>query len=145
MQLLPGSRLILQVPPAPWADLVRQSAALLEREGVISSQYVGAIFDSCERNGDYMVIAPRVLLAHARPEEGALATGLSLVTTSDDVAFNDDPAVPVRLFFTLAAADSTEHLDLLAHLAEVLMDEASFEKLLSSGDTEQVLQILNPA
>lgn len=145
MELLPGSRLVLQVGSAPWADLVRQSAALLERDGVISPAYVGAIFESCVRNGDYMVIAPRVLLAHARPEEGALTTGLSLVTTREDVAFNDDPAVPVRLFFTLAAADSTEHLDLLAHLAEVLMDEPSFEELLSSGDSERVLQILNPA
>lgn len=145
MKLLPESRLILQVEPAPWADLVRQSAALLERDGVVTTDYVGAIFDSFARNGDYMVIAPRVLLAHARPEAGAVATGLSLVTTRHDVAFNDDADVPLRLFFTLAAADSTAHLDLLSQLAEVLMDEQSFEELLSSNDTGQVLQLLNPA
>lgn len=145
MELLPESRLILQTAPAPWTDLVRRSAALLERDEVVTADYVGAIFDSCERNGDYMVIVPRVLLAHARPEEGALATGLSLVTTSHDVAFNGDADVPLRLFFTLAAADSTEHLDLLAQLAEVLTDEQSFEQLLSSSDSGRVQQILNPA
>ena len=145
MELFPGSRLILQVEPAPWAHLVRLSASLLERDGVVTTDYVKAIFDSFKRNGDYMVIAPKVLLAHARPEEGAVATGLSLVTTSADVAFNDDADVPLRLFFTLAAADSTAHLDLLAQLAEVLMDEQSFDELLSSKDTGRVLQLLNPA
>lgn len=144
MELLSGSRLILQVEPAPWANLVRQSADLLERDAVIAGEYVEAIFDSIARNGNYMVVAPRVLLAHARPELGALGTGLSLVTTTRDVAFNDDPGVPVRLFFTLAAADSTEHLSLLAHLASVLTDESSFEELLACDDSRRVLQILNP-
>jgi len=144
MEMLVGSRLTLQVEPAPWADLVRQSAALLERGGVITAGYVEAIFESFARNGNYMVVAPRVLLAHARPERGALGTGLSLVTTTQDVAFNDDPGVPVRLFFTLAAADSTHHLDLLAHLASVLTDESSFEELLACNDNRRVLQILNP-
>lgn len=145
MEQLPVSRLILQAEPAPWANLVRLSAGLLERDGVTTPDYVQAIFDSFERNGDYMVVAPRVLLAHARPEQGAVATGLSLVSTSRDVAFNDDGDVPVRLFFTLAAVDSNEHLALLARLAEILTDERSFEELLSTRDSGRVVEILSPA
>ena len=145
MELLTTSRLILQAGPAPWRDLVRQSAALLERDGIVTADYVEAIFASFARNGNYMVIAPRVLLAHARPEEGALRTGLSLITTSEDVALGDDAGVPVRLFFTLAAADSSEHLDLLTRLAEVLVDEASFQELLTTTDSDRVLQMLNPS
>lgn len=145
MELLTRSRLILQAEPAPWADLVRQSAALLQRDGIVTAAYVDAIFASFARNGDYMVIAPRVLLSHARPEEGALATGLSLITTSEDVPLRDNASVPVRLFFTLAAANPTEHLDLLARLAEVLVDEPSFQELLTTSDSGRVLQMLNPS
>ena len=143
MTLLPTSRLILQAPPSPWRDLVRQSADLLQRDAIITDNYVEAIFASFARNGNYMVIVPRVLLAHARPEEGAVGTGLSLITTSEDVPLGDDAGVPVRLFFTLAAADSSEHLDLLARLADVLVDEASFQELLTTNDSDRVLQMIN--
>jgi mannitol/fructose-specific phosphotransferase system IIA component (Ntr-type) len=144
MKLLTTSRVILQAGPEPWSDLVRQSADLLQRDGIITADYVEAIFASFARNGNYMVITPKVLLAHARPEEGALGTGLSLITTSEDVALGDDTSVPVRLFFTLAAADSSGHLDLLARLAEVLVDKASFQELLTTTDADRVLQMVNP-
>lgn len=145
MNLIDGSTLVLQHEPAPWADLVRESAALLEKKGVTDSSYVQGIFDSIDKNGAYMLIAPHVLLAHTRPELGALGTGISLITTTSDVPFVDDASKPTRLFFTLAASDSDAHLELLAHLAEVLTDEDLFEELTTSRDTERILQILNPA
>lgn len=108
MNLIDGSTMILQHSPAPWDELVRLSAAMLERKGVTKPEYVDGIFDSITKNGGYMLIAPRVLLAHTRPEMGAIGTGMSLVTTTEDVPFAGE-GKPTRLFFTLAASDSDAH------------------------------------
>ncbi len=144
MDLINEDRLELQVDPAQWDVLIRRSAALLERDRVIDARYVDAVFDSIRRNGSYMVIVPRVLLAHARPEEGALGTGLSLVTPRTDAPLDGDPAMPIRMFFTLATTDSETHLDLIAHLATVLVDEQLLAELATSADTARVAQILEP-
>ncbi|MCI1747320.1 MAG: PTS sugar transporter subunit IIA [Acidipropionibacterium sp.] len=145
VMLLSPSTMDLQVPPAPWDALVRRSADLLQASGTTTSHYVDAIFDSLRRNGDYMLVAPRVLLAHARPESGALGTGISLVTTTDDIPFSGDAARPVRLFFTLSAVDSDAHLELLTHLATVLTDDALLSELSTSSDATRVASIINPA
>ncbi|MBE6482683.1 MAG: PTS sugar transporter subunit IIA [Actinomyces ruminicola] len=139
------SMLALQTPPDDWRDLMRHSAALLERHQLITPTYIDAVLAGLERNGAYMLIAPGVLLAHARPEEGALGTGLSLLTTTEDVALMDDPSMPIRLFFTLAANDSQEHLALLATLAETLMDSGLMNELRESEDPVRVAQILTPS
>lgn len=143
--LIPESRIVLQVAPAPWGDLVEQSAALLERDGVTSPDYLPAILASIERNGSYMLVAPHVLLAHARPEQGAIATGMSLLTTTEDVPFVGDSGKTIRLFFTLAAADADSHLELISHLAEVLVDSEAMAELLSSQDPARVRELLTPA
>lgn len=145
MKFLDVSTMSLQVPTAPWDELVRRSAGLLQASGATTSGYVRAIFDSIARNGDYMLIAPKVLLAHARPEGGALRTAVSLITTAEDIPFNGDAARPVRLFFTLAAVDSDEHLELLTHLAGVLTDNTMLTELASSSDPDRVAAIVNPA
>ncbi|WP_420176594.1 PTS sugar transporter subunit IIA [Luteococcus sp. OSA5] len=143
MNLIDGSTVILQHETAPWQELVRLSAGMLERKGITTPDYVEGIFESIEKNGSYMLIAPRVLLAHTRPEKGAVGTGLSLITTGEDVPFGEE-GKPTRLFFTLAASDSNAHLELLTHLAEVLADEALFEELVTTSDAARVQEILNP-
>lgn len=145
MNLINDDRIQLQVGLTDWEQVVRRSAALLERDGITTAHYVEAIFDSVRRNGTYMVIVPRVLLAHARPEEGATGTGLSLVTTAADVAFDGMDDQPVRMFFTLAATDADAHLDLMSHLATVLVDEDLFAEILTSTDPARVREILQPA
>lgn len=145
MTTLETSANSLQVPPTDWEDLVRRSAGLLEARGVTTPRYVEKIIHNLHHDGRYMLVAPHLLLAHARPEEGALGNGVSLVSTAQDVALLGDPELPVRLFFTLAATEASAHLELLSHLAEVLVDEASMSELLACGDPERVAQIINPS
>lgn len=143
--LIDPTTLELQVEPAPWRDLMARSAAVLKDQRIVSDNYYPAILDSLARNGAYMLVAPRVLLAHSRPEAGALGTGISLITTREDVLLQDNPAQPVRLFFTLAANNNQAHLELLAHLATVLVDQALLDELMTSTDPARVATIINPA
>jgi len=122
---------------------VRDSAALLLADGCITPGYVDAIFASFVTNGDYMIVMPEILLAHARPEAGALATGISVVTLNRPVLFRDDVAKPITVIFTLAAADASEHLTMMQHLAVILVSSEATRTIKSSRDVDTILDLLD--
>lgn len=139
--LLPASRITLGASAEDWKDAISQSAALLERDGVIDRRYVEAIFESFEKNGDYMIVVPEVVLSHARPEHGALSTGLSLVTLAQPAIYSPSPERTITAVFTLAATDHEQHLKVMQALAELLIDDEALRTLLSARAKDEVLSL----
>jgi len=137
-----ADRMALQAAVPSWDAGVRASSALLVRDGFVTPAYVAEIFAGFAANGSAMVVAPHVVLAHARPEHGAVRTGLSLVTAVEPVPLAGDAAIPLSVFFTFAAVDAVEHLALLQRLARVLVDETALAVLRTSADTDRVLGML---
>jgi PTS system ascorbate-specific IIA component len=90
-----------------------------------------------------MVIAPGIALAHARPSEAVLGTGLSLITLSEPVVFGSEANDPVRLVIGLAAVDHDSHIDLMAALSDLLMDVMKVNMLLQAENVEQVRELLS--
>lgn len=135
-------RISLQAQADDWTGAIRASADLLLREGCITENYVDAIFASFEKNGDYMIVVPGVVLSHARPEHGALVTSMSLLTLSAPVPFTPSPGKDISVVFTLAARDSNEHLNVMRTLAEVLVDDDALAELTTTTDVERVLALL---
>jgi mannitol/fructose-specific phosphotransferase system IIA component (Ntr-type) len=70
--------------------------------------------------GPYMVLAPGLALAHARPEDGVREIGLSLITLQTPVAFGSRANDPVALVISFCAVDHTGHVALLKALATFL-------------------------
>ena len=68
--------------------------------------------DSFAELGPYMVIAEGIALAHARPSEAVISTGLSVVTLKSPVEFGSERFDPVSIVFGLAAVDHDGHIDL---------------------------------
>ena len=95
-----------------------------------------------EELGPYMVIAPGIALAHGRPSEAVLATGLSLVTLSTPVVFGSPNNDPVSLVIGLAAVDHDSHIDLMAALSELLMSDDSVNFLASATNEGEVRSYL---
>ena len=73
----PGG-IMLQETCRDWAACIDRGAAPLLTCGAILPSYPEAIKRSHREMGPYMVIAPGIMLAHARPEEGAKAVGLTI-------------------------------------------------------------------
>jgi len=142
--LISPNRIRLQLEVEDWTQAVRDSADLLLRDGCITPAYVEAIFTSFDTNGDYMIVVPEVVLAHARPESGALETGLSLVTLRSPVLYRGDIDKPITVVFTLAASDPDRHIEMMQTLAGVLVDNEHVRQIKSSGDVDAVLRILIP-
>ncbi|MBC7291578.1 MAG: PTS sugar transporter subunit IIA [Actinotalea sp.] len=139
---VPHHRVRLQEQAQDWTAAIRASAEPLLADGCITGDYVDAIFESFATNGDYMIVVPEVVLAHARPENGANQTGLSLLTLRTPVPFAPNPDKTITAVFTLAAADDEAHLALMRSLAEVLVDDAALARLLTSSDVDEVVTIL---
>ena len=69
----------LQVPAMNWQEAVRACGDLLVKTGKCHPCYVDAMIQAVNDMGPYMVLAPGLALMHARPEDGTLQVGMSIV------------------------------------------------------------------
>lgn len=139
--LLPKSRIRLIRGVPDWASAIEHAAQPLAEEGIIETRYILAMIDKIRRHGPYIVIAPEVAIAHAKPEEGVIGTGMSLLLIREGVAFADGPKYRVKALLVLASADGESHLHALAQLTALLRDEANRRKL-TEADSAKTLAAL---
>lgn len=110
----------VQVPAADWREAVLEAGALLAELGIAEPRYGPAMVATAERLGPYIVIAPGLAMPHSRPEDGALRSGICLLTLRDPVDFGNPANDPVQVVLGLAGADPDEHVAALAELAPIL-------------------------
>jgi PTS system ascorbate-specific IIA component len=120
---------------------IRASGDLLVASGRVTADYIDQMIAAVEEFGPYIVIAPGIALAHARPSEAVLETGLSLAVLSEPIEFGSHND-PVRLVFGLAALDHEGHLEVLAALAERLTDQQFVNSLLNASTNDELSALL---
>ena len=104
--------------------------------------YIQSMLEAVKEFGPYIVIAPGIALAHGKPGDSVLATGLSLLTLSDPIEFKHSQNDPVQLVFGLAATDHHSHIELMAELAEFLSDSSRVNSLLTCSNIDQIRAML---
>jgi PTS system ascorbate-specific IIA component len=135
-------------------DSIRALAAALDREhavelagdllvssGRVTPEYTTQMVEVFQTHGPYFVIAPGIAIAHAKPSDAVISTGLSLVTLAEPVVFGNAANDPVRLVIGLSARDHDSHLEMLAELAALLGDADAVNFLLNAGDIEQIREL----
>lgn len=135
--------ILLQQRAVDWRESFLLAGNALVASKRVTETYSQEMIDAFEELGPYMVIAPGIALAHARPSNAVLETGLSLVTLSKPVVFGSANNDPVRLVIGLAAVDHDSHIDLMAALSELLMNETKVNILLQSDKEAEVRQTLS--
>lgn len=147
LDLLTEDRILTKVKAKDWKELVRISGGVLVRNGSVEEKYIDAMISSIEKNGPYVVLTDGFALLHARPEDGAYETAISLLIVERGVSFNHRYD-PVKLVFTLSAVDETTHVSALADLLKLINEKDFVEqaikhkrsliwyikKILSEGD-----------
>lgn len=126
-----------------WKEVVSEGVKILEDKGIVSNLYENAILRNFEEFGAYMVIAPSIVLLHARPEDGAISTGMSILILEDPICFGHESNDPVKLVFTLASKDNSDHTNILADLMKVLMDKDSLDSLMNACSVEKAIEIFS--
>ena len=141
-QALGQGSIKLQQSCVSWRETFELAGLGLVESSRTTSAYTNEMIQAFEELGPYMVIAPGIALAHGRPSEAVLATGLSLVTLSSPVIFGSTANDPVSLVIGLAAVDHDSHIDLMAALSELLMSEDTVNFLLKATNESQVRSYL---
>ena len=141
-QALAEGSILVRAQASNWEHALELAGSALEQSNRTTNEYTKAIVAAFEELGPYMVIAPGIALAHARPSEAVLSTGLSLVTLSESIPFGNTANDPVTLVIGLCAVDHDSHIELMAALSELLMDVMKVNMLLQAENVEQVRTLL---
>lgn len=125
-----------------WQTAIKAVAEPLLQEDAISQSYVDAIIQQKLEIGPYFVIAPRIAMPHARPEQGAKKLGLSVLRLAQGVNFAADENDPVEILFMFAAPDSNSHIEMISQLAEVLSDEEKMARVMAASSQAELCALL---
>ncbi|MFG3323594.1 PTS sugar transporter subunit IIA [Streptomyces sp. NPDC048171] len=132
----------LDVHVDDWRSAIRVAGEALIDSQAATADYTEQMIANVDDNGPYIVIAPGLAFAHARPSSAVLKTGMSWVRLARPVAFGHESNDPVTLVVALAATDSSSHTQAMAALARVLSDPATTEALQQARSAATVLDLL---
>mgnify|MGYP002377044785 CR=1 FL=1 len=125
-----------------WRHAVTIAGDALVASGSTTHAYTDAMIDAINELGPYIVIAPGLALAHARPSESVLHTGLSWVGLAEPVEFGHATNDPVTLVIGLAATDQEGHVGIMSSLAGVLADPDAMSRLAAATHVSEVRSLL---
>ncbi|RIO58204.1 PTS sugar transporter subunit IIA, partial [Mammaliicoccus sciuri] len=116
------------------------AATPLLTQDYFESSYVTAMIDSVKELGPYIVIAPEIAIAHARPNDDVKHIGLSLLKLNQHINFSEEGHF-ASLIFVLSAIDNDGHLAILRSLATKLGDQDTVNKLLAAQEINEIVNI----
>ncbi|MGR3932000.1 PTS sugar transporter subunit IIA [Streptomyces sp. BRA346] len=143
IDLLPVACVRLDARAADWREAIAVAGGLMVDAGFTTAEYTAEMIAGVEENGPYIVVAPGVAFAHARPSPAVRATGMSWVRLAEPVAFGHETNDPVTLVVALAARDSGAHTSAMASLARLLGDPGAAAALAAAPTPEALRAVLS--
>ncbi|MDO5088635.1 MAG: PTS sugar transporter subunit IIA [Leptotrichiaceae bacterium] len=122
-----------------WEESIKIAATPLLEKGVIEERYVHAMIKSINELGFYVVLRENLAMPHARPEDGAVSTGISLLKLTEPVNYGEQK---INLIFILASKDSDSHMEILMKLMELFQNDECIEKLVKASDIGEIEEII---
>lgn len=123
-------------------EAIKEAGRLLFLEDLVEESYIEAMVNAYQENGPYFVLAPRIAIPHARPEDGVKEASVSFVQLEKPVVFGHISNDPVQLVFGLGASSSGQHLELLRKLTTLLNDPDNVTELINAKSYEDVKKTL---
>jgi PTS system ascorbate-specific IIA component len=139
---LPDSAIDLGVHASDWRAAVRFAGVALRRSGATRDSYTERMIQVVDEFGAYIVIAPGLALAHARPGPDVLADGLSVVTLATPVTFGHPHNDPVSVVIGLAVSTPDAHVNSVAELANVFNDPQAIPALAQATSADEVWRVI---
>jgi len=127
-------------------DIIRQAVALIGKSGAITDleTYQKGVFKREEESTTG--IGEGIAIPHCKSDVVA-KPALAAMVIKDGVDYASLDGEKVNLLFLIAAPNSEDnvHLDVLARLSEMLMDEAFKNKLIAAKSKKEFLKIIDEA
>jgi PTS system ascorbate-specific IIA component len=142
---LPAEAIALRVPVSDWQGAVRAAGAALTAAGIAQPSYADEMIRMIEEHGPYVVIAPGLALAHARPGPEVLKDGIAVVTLETPILFGHPYNDPVSVVLALAVDSPDAHVALVAELANLFNDSTAITDLAAATTVDEVQRLFGNA
>jgi len=139
---LPAENIQIVDSVSDWKQAIRLFAQPLLAKETMTEAYIDAIFNSHQELGPYYVLAPGLAMPHARPEQGAIKNGLSLLHIKQGVSFDAEENDPVYVVIMLCALSGDEHINMITALADIFSDDERLSALLIASSIEEIQRVI---
>lgn len=129
--LIPIEFIQLNQVAKDWKEAVLLAATPLLQSSCIESSYVDAMIQVIEEYGTYM-IAPKVVIPHAKPEDGCNKLCMSVVTLKNPVCFPND--LFAQIVIVIGAVDRKSHIKALNQLYSLLLENNNVETMVETDN-----------
>ncbi|RFA08404.1 PTS ascorbate transporter subunit IIA [Subtercola boreus] len=143
MLALSDAGILLGRTAADWRGAVLLAGEGLEAAGFAAAPYGQRMVGMVEEFGAYIVIAPGLALAHARPGPDVVTSGMSVVTLTEPVVFGHPYNDPVSVVLGLAVITADEHVAGIAELANVFNDSSAIGRLAAARSVADVRAVFD--
>ncbi|EIV6180581.1 TPA: PTS sugar transporter subunit IIA [Klebsiella aerogenes] len=140
---LPTENIQIVDSVSDWKQAITLSAQPLLAKEAITEDYIQAICNSHEKLGPYYVLAPGLAMPHARPEQGAIKNGLSLLHIKKGVSFGSEENDPIYVVIMLCALSGDEHINMITALADIFSDDERLSALLKASSVTKIQAVIN--
>lgn len=131
--------------PANWEEAIRFSGRVMKNQNLVTDRYIDQVISDVKEYGPYIVIVPGVAMPHSSAKnEGVIGTGIGFTIMPKTVSFEEDnEEKDAKLFFMLAAKDSEAHMQNIANLSDMLMEEDIVDDLMKVRNMEDYVAVMN--
>jgi mannitol/fructose-specific phosphotransferase system IIA component (Ntr-type) len=124
-----------------WKEAIRVAAAPLLENNIITENYIEKMIETVVTMGAYIVISKDIAIPHARPEDGASRTAISLLKLRNRVNFAEDK--DINVIMALASSNSDDHIRILKDIATLLSNTDNYKKLMDTYDVGELYELFN--
>lgn len=121
------------------ADAIAQCGQVLLAAGIIKEQYAKAMFEREQQVSTFLGEGFAIPHGTNESREFIIRTGLGFLQFPEGVDWDGETVyvcIPI-------ASNSDEHIGILGALAEILMDSQAAEKLRTTKDVQEVIELLS--
>ncbi|MFC5080240.1 Ascorbate-specific phosphotransferase enzyme IIA component [Vibrio thalassae] len=115
----------------------------LIEQGKVEPSYLAAIKAKHKEIGAYYVLAPKIAMPHARPEDGVNEQALQITIFKNGVNLESEDNGDVYFSVTLAAMDSDSHIQTIMALAELFQNDEDVDAIIAADNEAAIAEILN--
>ena len=131
--------------PANWEEAIRFSGRVMKNQNLVTDRYIDQVISDVKEYGPYIVIVPGVAMPlSSAKNEGVIGPGIGFTIMPKTVSFEEgNEEKDAKLFFMLAAKDSEAHMQNIANLSDMLMEEDMVDDLMKIRNMEDYVAVMN--
>ena len=139
---LPDRGFRLDVDATDWRGAIRLAGKGLVAAGFTTPDYTDQMIATVESLGPYIVVAPGMALAHARPSAAVIRTGSRRGRPTRPGTVGKQNHEPVCLVIGRAGRDEAEHIAVMSAFASALSDARKTSELADATSPREIRSIL---